>query len=370
MPSLSRALTGALTESVQNMIKSGFVLCLDPDYLLLHYGDITVGGRLPESTIGSRYAVCVGVDGEATFWSLLSSGACDYNVKVPDEAKSGPFTKNAKPSYFNPKQLWVMTREMAVESHLQVNGPLRRGFEYSHISASLVPEWPLLPPIYPRNFTKKAHRINSTSLPPSGESIVVNLPQAEVPAASLPPVKVESASALQPIPLPATPITETTMVKLAETVPFDEGAWVRSVRDERGMSRDEISFKTKGFVKQTLLARVERNILHFTADRLDAWRWALRIPETEPNLKRLTLTPGKAEIHRSPKDRARGVAAPTLSALITNPTNCTPIEKTSRETLVADVVRLLSNKRLTDDEACAFGEKLKADIIHLLLGDE
>lgn len=367
MPSLSNVLTSALALNVQSKIKSGFVLCLDPDYLLLHYGDITVGRRLPESAIGSRYAVCVGEDGEATFWSLLSTSDSDYSVKIPDEAKSGPFTKNAKPSYFNPKQLWVMTREMAVESHIQVNGPLRGGFEYSRIAPSMVPEWPKLPPSYPKNFTRKDLRPSPIPLP--SESIVINLPQEKAKAVSMAPVKVVHPLPANPIPLPTTP-TETPMVKSAEPV-FDQGAWVRSIREVKNVSRQHIADQSKNFIKPTLLARIERNNMHFTADRLETWMSILGVPATEPNLKLLTVRPGKAMTHRSPKfHKKRG--AFTASAAPSNPTNY-PVSLVpapgSREDTIAGVVRMLSNKRLTDDEAKAFGETLKAEIVHLLLGE-
>lgn len=133
---------------------------------------------------------------------------------------------------------------------------------------------------------------------------------------------------------------------------FDQGAWVRLIREDRGMSRDSVCGATGGVVSSSMLARVETNDRFFTEEQKEAWRMVLNIPKSEPNLGLLTLK----EVPRLPHLDASSASKVEILA--------------AREDMVADVVRLLNNKRLTDDEAKAFGARLKADIIHLLLGDD
>lgn len=338
-----------LAQEVRDKIGRGFVLCIDPDYLLLHYGDITVGTPLPTKAIGPRYAVCVGTDGEATFWSMLSTTINDHCSRVPDTAKSGAFTKNAKPSYYRPDQLWVMTREMAVEAHIQVNGPLRPKFRFSYIDPELVPDWPSLPPVYPKQFTRKGLTVHPKPVSVPVKDPKESLPPVEAPA---PLVKVDLVAA-SPLPLPMASMETPMSDSSSSPKSFDQGAWVRLIREDRGMSRDSVCGATGGVVSSSILARVESNDRFFTEEQKEAWRVVLNIPKSEPNLGLLTLKEVPRLLHSDAP-----ATAPKVEILA------------AREDMVADVVRLLNNKRLTDDEAKAFGARLKADIIHLLLGDD
>lgn len=145
----------AAKTAIKSMIKKGYVLHLDPDYLLLTYGDITTG-KMPRNTIGPRYAMCVGDEGEATFWVLLSSQDNDHKQAIPEKAKVGAWAGNGTASFFAKDGLWVMTRDMAVEAHVQVNA-IRSTYKHNSVKVDLISPWPAIPCTYPKNFTPLKH---------------------------------------------------------------------------------------------------------------------------------------------------------------------------------------------------------------------
>lgn len=143
--------------AIKDHIKKGYVLHMDPDYLLLTYGDITVGDH-PKGFVGPRYALCIGVKDDATFWVMLSSKCKDTGddaltkVQVPPEARVGPWSENNTPTYLFHNQVWVMTKEMATDAHIQTNG-VRKTFKHNSVVPRCIPDMPEIPLVYPKNFT-------------------------------------------------------------------------------------------------------------------------------------------------------------------------------------------------------------------------
>lgn len=144
-------------QAIRDHIKKGYVLHMDPDWLLLTYGDLTVGEH-PKGFVGPRYALCIGVKDDATFWVMLSSKCRDtgddaaVKVQVPPEARVGPWSENSTPTYLFHNQVWVMTKEMAADAHIQSNG-VRKTFKHNSVVPRCVPDMPEIPLVYPKNFT-------------------------------------------------------------------------------------------------------------------------------------------------------------------------------------------------------------------------
>lgn len=144
-------------QSIRDHIKRGYVLHMDPDWLLLTYGDLTVGNH-PKGFVGPRYALCIGVKDEATFWVMLSSKCRDTGddtvekIQVPPEARVGPWSENSTPTFLFHDQIWVMTKEMATAAHIQSNG-VRKTFKHNSVVPRCIPNMPEIPIVYPKNFT-------------------------------------------------------------------------------------------------------------------------------------------------------------------------------------------------------------------------
>lgn len=148
--------------NIKSQIKAGYVLHLDFEWILLTYGDATTG-MSPNNNIGPRYGLCIGVNGDETFWVTLTSGAGDNRQRIPDQAKVGSWAGNGQATYFPTNQVWEITREMAFEAYAQANG-VKKGFKHSYVTPSGIEPWPALPVRYPRNFTPLTRKI--PDLPP------------------------------------------------------------------------------------------------------------------------------------------------------------------------------------------------------------
>jgi hypothetical protein len=168
--------TIASTEhAIKTQIKAGYVLHLDFDWILLTYGDVTTG-MPPSGNIGARYGMCIGVEGEATFWVSLTTQDGDNKQRVPEEAKLGAWAGNGHISYFPTDQVWVMTRDMAFDSYKQRN-LVKSTFKHSYVTPAKIESWPSIPVRYPKNFTPLARMAPAKSIlpppPPVPEPVLV-----------------------------------------------------------------------------------------------------------------------------------------------------------------------------------------------------
>lgn len=159
---------------------------MDFGWLLLTYGDVTVGAQ-PTEVLGARYALCIGVEGEATFWVFLTSVDGDNKQRIPDESRMGPWANNKYTNHFPIDQVWIITREMAFEAHARAN-EIKGTFKHNYVKQELIRPWPAIPTRFPKNFTPLAQR------PP------VQLP---TPRAAPSPLAPASAPSPAPTDLPA-----------------------------------------------------------------------------------------------------------------------------------------------------------------------
>ena len=296
--------------AIKGSIKKGYVLHIDPDYLIHTYGDITTGTR-PDHTIHPRYALCVGVEGIATFWVLLTTSPKDGDQVIPEQAKIGSWAHNAKTSYFDPKQLFVATKDMITEAHLHVNTAKAR-FEHSGVKLDGLVFPPLPVTGYPKLFVPIAHRNGNGH----AKSAPVATPKTdatkalwdkllpEPPQQPFEPVPVMTIPGITPLPptpreaivaggtplTPAPKVEPTPAPKVEPTpapkvAPGDYMAWMIATRGKRG--RAEVG-AVMGISHHTLM-RAERGEILLAPDELAAWATCHGILPGDPMLAQVPV---------------------------------------------------------------------------------
>ena len=330
------ALKETQTALLKAQIKRGLVLHIDPDFLMLHYGDITTGFT-PKSPVGARYAICVGVEDNITFWSLLTTNDRDNNQIIPDRAKEGPWADNGKTSYMNMTQLWVMTREMACEAHF-VNNTFKSALKQCSVKPHMVDAWPAIPATYPKNFVKKA----------LGPDAVVEHPAPKAAANRKEPVI--------DVPAPVPPPAEE---------PFNFRVWLREIRGNRTMR--DITEASNGVLTQAILSVMETGNGNriFSAEERDLWAKIVGV-EGDPHLELIPVLTAKELSNRLAirAGRNRTGQSKPVTPLISMPA----MGSLDRQGLADRVARMISNSRLTDSEVQTLVHEFEQKALNILMG--
>ena len=306
------------TKAISAQIKAGYVLHIDPDYLLLTYGERVVAGPLSPGVIGPRYALCIGVEGEVTFWSLLTSQNSIHSQEIPEAAKQGSWAGNGRPSYLAKTQVWMATREMILEAHMQVN-TVKSSFRHSYATVSMISPWPAIPPTFPKEF----------------------------PAVNR--IRPEDRTVLEAPPAP----------ELPDYIPgiFSWGTWMQEHRKDLGVSLHALA--------------AVLNLPSLDADTLgevEAERRQMSVHELATWAKCMGLL-GDIHLRQIPTQEDAPVGEVQALNAAEEVVESTPAGNLPLRTTITDkALKLLTNARLTDEEAHQLVQRLEQAAIGILLG--
>ena len=335
----------AQVASIMAQIRKGYVLHIDPDYLLRVYGDITTSVRALPEVIGWHYAMCIGVeeDGDATFWVILTSQENRWNRPIPPEALEGRWGNSGKTTYYPINQVWVATREMMIEAHFETSGA-RVHYYHLWVNPRLVNPWPDIPIFFSRHFTP--NRVPAPVVPPK----VIQDPQEKIFVPVENPTPVEPYVAISPVHAQA----------LWRT-------WVRSTRVSSGETLEGVarSLEIPHFTLH-VLQRIEVGTALFTRETRDAWAAHFGVEECSM----LASIPIKDHSVSTP---LQVPSAPETFPTLTPPPQETPMpdppQNTARQEHPAHILTLVNKTRLTDTDVAALDAKIEALVISTLLGD-
>ena len=355
--------------SIKAQMKRGYVLHIDPDYLLTTYGDVVFGPH-PSNTVGPRYAMCVEVEGDVTFWTLLTGQDHDFKQLIPDSAKRGAWAENPKTSYFSQDQLWVATKDMIVEAHFEVNS-IKSTFRHSYVEPSMIDPWPSIPATYPKAFTPIGRKTALAQAMENATVIVNPGSGASIRLGSSEPFRVRHTA-------PPAIVVETKFI-------WKE--WIQEMRTNRGLSVREAAdaIGLSGLTGERLRAiEAPSRCLMFTPDEREAWGKAMA-PMDCDLLHRVPVMSESAVQRREVLRRHRltTAAAKTRNATSTHvgddpkvaetsQLHCEPPVELSRPDSKARLLeegnKLLNNPRLTESELRGLVSGMRESLVNLLLG--
>jgi hypothetical protein len=348
-----------LRREIIDRIKRGFVLHMDPEYLIRTYGQVVHGSVMIPGCITPRYMVCIGTEGDATFWSACTTQHNPLKIVIPVEAKIGAWTDNPVESLISEDQIWVMTREQAIEAHLAApHNKLRATMKFSWIKPDAI-TWPELPkgyvlhPIKLADLEKQKRQATVADLPPAvqGSSDVAMAHPAGFP-------------------------------ELA----FDWRGWVKSLRVKAGMSLEAvISAMACPNLVGSALCSIELHDRLFEPEELARFAEVMQVVD-HPCLSKIPVC-NQAELEyrnrmrtsmaRNKKTRAAIATEVTTASTNPNPipfrltpTATKPVDTGSpRDALVAEAEALLRYRRISDQEAQALLDILKGSLKAMLEQD-
>lgn len=362
-------------EFLRANIKRGFVLHLDPDWLLLTYGSQVVYGECPRRSVGARYAVCTDIVDDIYFWALLTTSPRDNDIPVPNDAKVGPWLVNGKANSIIMNSVWMLTLDMVVEAHLMQNRAkiLRNDFVYSAVKPHMLTRWPVTPVTFPKTFEPlPAHKQTESAKP--ADFLKLRVVPDTTP--TLPPTPMDTA-------VPETPVTPTPEpVEFADlSAPMDGSwrEWVAQIRKDQEMTQQEVAAQMglEGF-HSGMLSAIERgrDDRRFSVHELATWAKVMGV-QGHPVLRQIPVL-SDAEATARSIHSARTKAAPRRARVVAPaapaPTPFQPLvpvapdSTVDRKALAARVERLLANSRLTDTEVAGLVSDMESRVLNLLMG--
>jgi transcriptional regulator with XRE-family HTH domain len=372
--------------AIKALIKKGYVLHMDPDYLLLTYGDVTTG-NMPQHTIGPRYALCVGVEGEATFWTLMSTKGGEYRQLVPEDAREGAWAHNGHTSYLSLNQLWVMTKDMALEAHRQVNS-VRSTYKHSFVTVGKLTPWPALPVTYPKNFTP-INRLAKQAIPVIPAAAPLFRDKSGLPAPVIPaPLAAQLAKAMEaPIAIKGrTPHVRKEAQEPVAPLTIEWRPWLREMREAKALTLKGVA-DAMGLPETTInsMSAMETGAHNrwFSPAERDAWARVMGLGLDDPRVLQIPVLSESMTLHRE-ESRQRIIAgqtkrreaapAPAAAPKVKSPKPpSSPVEdlvplESDRKANIDRAAKLLSNPRLTDEEVRRIVATLERTTIDILLG--
>ena len=386
---MTPTMSDTLRSDLKSRIKRGFVLHMSPMYLLKTYGDVVTGPPITVE-IHPRYALCVGSLGETTFWVMLTTQGGFSKEEIPMAAKEGAWTDNPKQSYFSLDQIWIITRDMAIEAFLCENSnKLNSGQRWSWVKESMIATWPELPTAYTPHFTK---------LCPVGAPAV--LPRLAPRTRTLMGVTnaiIASQGTMAPALGQALALSKDLAERYGAPLPAANPdawrTWIRDAREQLGLSQEKVvRAMNQPYFTDHQLSAIELGHRLFEPLELAAWAEAVAVTgnpmlndvpvttQSEMELRvKIRATKAARAAEELPVCAAALAAGPVLPPAPENPTVFLPLPpqaqppapsvRPERAGLCARASEILSFHRITDSEAATLLKQLEASLHEMLTND-